>query len=176
MPLYRNGKLVKPLMLTELMRLLGESDLSREKQTLIIFLYYSGVRVSEALRMRGRDFYHDDTNLYCHVGKRLKHGLVTKDLPLPLRATYVDWLKDYTKEAGPEARVWTFGRKSAYRACKSLGFYPHYLRFNRATAFARAGKDLLKIKQWFGWVKAETAMSYLGELDIADLGESLLDG
>ncbi len=173
MPRYRDGKLTKPMTAAEFSRLLQSSRLTPDKRSLLIFLFYSGVRVSEALRMRGRDFYSDDTNIYCHVGKRLKHGLLTKDLPIPLAARHVMELWDYVRVTPPERRVWLYGRKTAYRACRMLGFYPHYLRFNRATAFARAGKDLLKIKQWFGWAKAETAMSYLGELDIADMGEAL---
>ena len=173
MPWY-NPHIKTQLTPKQFFKLLEAQDLGPAKNSLLILLFYTGIRVSEALRLERKSFFTDpdSTTLYVKVGKRLKRGKITKDLPLSFLLEGVAELWEYTLHQEYQGKVWRFHRQTAYRACKKLGLYPHYFRFNLASHFAETA-PISKFMQWFGWRKAETAMSYVAELDILELGEAL---
>lgn len=161
---------IKELMdIQEFSRRIDASQLPRDKDTLMIFLFYTGVRVSEALRMHDKDFYTDRNYLWCKIGKRMKRGRITKDLNLPLTSTYIDYLVDYVTM---QDQPWAYSRKTAWEAAKKIDVYPHYFRFNLASQLAKVW-PVQRLVDWFGWVKFETARSYIAELETREIGDSI---
>lgn len=65
-------------------------------------------------------------------------------------------------------------RIHAYKILKALNpeFYPHYFRHSLATVLAEEHVDPIAIKQWFDWVRFETAMIYIKESGVITEGIS----
>ncbi len=65
-------------------------------------------------------------------------------------------------------------RIQAWKILKALNpeYYPHYFRHSLATVLAEEHTDPIAIKQWFDWVRFETAMIYIRDSGVITEGIS----
>ena len=182
MPNYsKQGKILEPITLEDLENALDNMTL--EYQAYAVFLFYTGVRVSEALRLVKEDFRFTDGCLYVEIGIRLKtarkqpdgtksKGKKTAPLPIALDQPHVEilerWIKRHTKQG---QRIFRFNRVSAWRHINKAGLgYNHLARLSAITSFLDAGYTVPQVIGWFG-VRVETVNSYIGLKDLKKMGE-----
>jgi len=166
---YKHGKILTPLNREQF-----EAALDKETQlcyrSFIVLLYYTGVRVSEALRAVKEDFRVTHATLYWDVGKRLKHGRKTPPLPLSLEQTGMHYIIEQIGKTKKEQRVFDFDRTTAWRHVKKAGLgYNHLARLTAITFFLKSGYSVAHIVNWFG-ISVQTVNSYIGELDLEKMG------
>jgi len=129
-------------------------------RALILFLYATGVRISEALAVRRSDF--EGEWLRVRHGKGEKERLVPV-APSALRAidAYVQAVP-FTKDAlWLNIRGGVLSRISAYKITrKYLGVSPHVLRHSYATALIVGGADLRVVQELLGHASLLTTQIY----------------
>jgi integrase len=146
---------------------------SPKHQGFTALIAYTGVRVSEALRLTRSQFRLTPEILFIDVGPRLKHSKTTQPLPIPLAAPYVNAIEDSLKDLKQKDRVWPYCRKTGYHIIRRAGFhYPHFLRLSRITNFLLAGYTIPDIQSWTGQ-SATTINAYVGMVNISKMGEGL---
>lgn len=127
---------------------------------LILFLYASGLRVSECLDMRREDLEGN----WLHV----RHGKGEKERLVPVAQEAIDALNRYL-DAVPFERevIWlnyqgsTLSRISAFKVTqKYLGVSPHVLRHSYATALILGGADLRVVQELLGHASLLTTQIY----------------
>ena len=127
---------------------------------LIIFLYATGTRISEALSL-GRDDI-DGEWLY------VRHAKGQKERVVPIAKVAIDALKRYLDALVYERDfVWQnykgtrLSRISAYKITqKYLGVSPHVLRHSYATSLIRGGADLRVVQELLGHSSLLTTQIY----------------
>lgn len=151
----------------------------RRDYALLLFLYNSGARASEAAELRIADI---DWHAKCAriIGKG------NKQRACPLWPSTVEQLHLLAAQRGSEQRLFLnrnaqpitrFGIHSlveryASRACAqapSLGtkrVSPHVIRHSTATHLLRAGVDINTIRAWLGQVSLNTTNIYYAETDL----------
>lgn len=139
-------------------------------RTLLMTLYATGVRISEALTLQIQDL--DSQRMMIHI----RQGKAGKDRYLPLRPALLEQLRSYWRVQRP--RSWLFpgrGRKghlasgSAERICRKTArkagltktVTPHTFRHTFATHHLEAGTDLKTIQVWLGHSSLKTTSIYL---------------
>lgn len=141
----------------------GEFKKHRHK-SFLAFLYWLGVRVSEALERTKEDFKLVDNILIIDApakkgGKRLPLE-IDSDLP------YVDLIVEQWKKTRKGRRLWTFDPRTARRIVKrAMGekYYPHFFRLNRVVHFLDDPKSTIpEMQAWFGWRSVKAIESYMG--------------
>lgn len=137
-----------------------------------VLLYYSAVRKTEALRARREQFLVSDQNVSFSVGKRLKHGIETPSLNIPVDAPYVYELTREIEQAKKNKRVFRFSPRTAYNIIDRIGFYPHFFRLSRITNFFLEGWTIAQVRSWTG-LTLNALNYYIGLVDIKKMGESL---
>lgn len=127
---------------------------------LILFLYASGLRISECLQMRRDDLEGN----WLHV----RHGKGEKERLVPVAGEALDALYTYL-DAVPYEReaIWLnyrgkpLSRISAYKITqKYLGVSPHVLRHSYATALIIGGADLRVVQELLGHASLLTTQIY----------------
>jgi hypothetical protein len=110
MPHYRiEGKLTEPMTDQEFIDGMTHGKfVEPSHQAYCVLLYYSAVRKSEARRALKEQFRVTSKFLVFEVKRRLKHGIETSPLKIPLKAPYVDSLVNQIEEAEESARVFLF--------------------------------------------------------------------
>lgn len=159
----------------------GLEKLKPKYQAYAILIYYTGIRVSEALRLTKESFSLDSKYLYIEIGIREKTirkqkdgsyslGKRTKPLPLALDQPHLDILLKRVKYTRKGKRVFPFSRVTALRHITDSGLgYNHLSRLTAITAFLKAGRSIADIVNWFG-VSVQTVNSYIGSIDIKEMG------
>ncbi len=141
----------------------------------VALLYYSAVRKSEALRATKEQFTITKTDLVFSVGTRLKHGIETYPLKIPLAAPYVDAIVltiENTKKGG---RVFPYSKKTGYNIVARCFSYPHFFRLSRITNFFLEGCNIAQVHSWTG-LTLKALDSYIGLVDIDKMGKLLVKG
>jgi integrase len=138
----------------------------------VILLYYTGVRKNEARRAIKDQFQITKDKLIFTVGERLKHGIETPPLSIPLNAEYMDFVVKEIENTKPGARVFMFSDKTAYNVVRRVFHYPHFFRLSRITNFFAEGWTIAQVKNWTG-LSLEALNYYVGLVDIEKMGESL---
>lgn len=141
----------------------------------VVLIYYSGVRSGEALRAEGKQFKITDKHLLFDVGKRLKHGIVTPPLPLPLALPFMDKLANLVERSDRDFKLFSFSPKTAYNIFDRLGYYPHFCRLNLITNFFLAGWTIPQVHSWTG-LTLDALNFYIGLVDVTKMGDGLLNG
>jgi len=137
----------------------------------VVLLYYSGVRVSEALRSTKRSFQITETTIYWEVGKRLKHGKQTPPLPLSLNQPHMNLLLEHIKRVRKGDRVFNFDRTTAWRHFAKTGLgYNHHARLSAITFYLKSGYSVAHIVNYFG-ISVQTVNSYIGQIDLEEMGK-----
>ncbi|WP_309499486.1 tyrosine-type recombinase/integrase [Sulfurovum sp.] len=127
---------------------------------LILFLYASGCRISEALSIERTDII--DGWLKIRFAKGEKERII------PLAPIAVDALELYMQEQGMSSSyIWlnykgdVLSRISAYKIVKKyLGVSPHVLRHSFASSLIIGGADLRVVQELLGHSSLETTQIY----------------
>ena len=156
--------LPKFLSYDEVMRGLSIIDTStwigKRDYALILFLYASGARISEALALRREDMEGE----WLHI----RHGKGEKERIVPLADVALEAIETYLREAPFEKdTVWlnyqgkVLSRISAYKITQSfLGVSPHVLRHSYATSLIIGGADLRVVQELLGHASLLTTQIY----------------
>jgi integrase/recombinase XerD len=148
-------EILKGLSLIDLNTLMGLRDYA-----LILFLYASGCRISEALSVERSDIV--DGWLKIRFAKGEKERIV------PLAPVALNALESYMKEQEwSSSFVWLnyrgepLSRISAYKIVKKyLGVSPHVLRHSFASSLIIGGADLRVVQELLGHSSLETTQIY----------------
>lgn len=127
---------------------------------LILFLYASGCRISEALSVQRADIV--DGWLKIRFAKGEKERMV------PLAPVAIEALESYlSKQKLSSSAIWlnykgdTLSRISAFKIVKSyLGVSPHVLRHSFASSLIIGGADLRVVQELLGHSSLETTQIY----------------
>jgi integrase/recombinase XerD len=144
----------------------GIATIGTEKWTdlrdraLIMFLYATGVRISEALAVERSDFEGE--------WLRVRHGKGDKERLVPIADAARKLIERYLEAAPYERnRLWInyrgtpLSRISAYKVTqKYLGVSPHVLRHSYATALILGGADLRVVQELLGHASLLTTQIY----------------
>lgn len=139
-------------------------------RTLLMTLYASGLRISEALALK---VAHIDSQ---RMMIRIEHGKAGRDRYVPLYPSLLDQLRLYWQTYRPA--LWLFpgrnrqGRLSpssvqriCRRAARKAGLHkkvsPHTFRHTFATHHLESGTDLKRIQMWLGHSSLTTTSIYL---------------
>lgn len=129
-------------------------------RALILFLYATGVRISEALSAERRDIEGG--------WLRVRHGKGEKERMVPVAARVLEPLQRYLEACPYESdTLWLnhrgrpLSRISAYKITqRSLGVSPHVLRHSYATALILGGADLRVVQELLGHASLLTTQIY----------------
>ena len=127
---------------------------------LILFLYATGTRVSEALALTRDDIDGE----WLHV----RHAKGEKERMIPIAKVAIDAINNYLNEVKYEKDyIWQnykgdkLSRISAYKITqKYLGISPHVLRHSYATSLIRGGADLRVVQELLGHSSLLTTQIY----------------
>ena len=134
---------------------LGQRDVA-----LIIFLYATGMRISECLAMRLEDIEG--------AWLRVRHGKGDKERLIPIAKEALHLLQAYLNSQPFEnEQIWLnymgkpLSRISAFKITqKYLGVSPHVLRHSYATALILGGADLRVVQELLGHASLLTTQVY----------------
>jgi len=127
---------------------------------LILFLYATGLRISEALNLRTDDFEEDWV--------RVRHAKGDKERLVPVAQDALDAIENY-REQSPfnSSDIWLnykgkkLSRISAFKITqKYTGYSPHVLRHSYATALVTGGADLRVVQELLGHSSLLTTQVY----------------
>ncbi len=132
---------------------------SRDR-ALIVFLYATGVRISEALAVRRSDFEGE--------WLRVRHGKGEKERLVPVAQSARTLIDGYLRDVPFEKdELWlnvrggVLSRISAYKITrKYLDVSPHVLRHSYATALIVGGADLRVVQELLGHASLLTTQIY----------------
>lgn len=175
MPYYtRNGKIQTPMSDEEFFRTLEEKKLKLgvKKTGYVAFLFYFGVRVSEALKMKPENFTIVGSSLFVDIGKRLKHSKTTSPLSVELNRPFVDEIVKSVERTNPNRRIWSWSRTTAWKIItKTFDRYPHYFRLNRITNLFDKGFKISQVQNWTG-LTLSSLNHYIGTSDTREIGKT----
>ena len=134
---------------------IGERDYA-----LILFLYASGARISEALTLKRDDIEGE----WLHI----RHAKGEKERIVPLASMAVDAIDSYLSRVDFSSEyIWLnykgspLSRISAYKITqKYLGVSPHVLRHSYATSLITGGADLRVVQELLGHASLLTTQIY----------------
>ena len=140
---------------------------------LIMLLYATGLRISEALAMRFEDIEE--------AWLRVRHGKGEKERMVPIAPEAMRLINDYhLQRPHDNSLVWLnykgeqLSRISAYKITqKYLGVSPHVLRHSYATALILGGADLRVVQELLGHASLLTTQVYT-HVQKQNLQETLL--
>jgi len=136
------------------------SWIGKRDYALILFLYASGARISEALSLKREDI--EGEWLY------IRHAKGDKERVVPLAKVAIDAIEEYLRELSfDKGYLWynyqggQLSRISAYKITqKYLGVSPHVLRHSYATSLIRGGADLRVVQELLGHASLLTTQIY----------------
>ena len=137
---------------------------------LFVYLYYFGVRISEALAVTVEDFVvlEFEDEIYLSVTSiTLKNPTQdTRVLWVPRSEPYIDELLGYLKYRDT-GKVWSYSRQWArVKLQETLPWItPHGFRHNRLDDFAQKGETPYALKSWAGWSDIRPGDAYVQSVD-----------
>jgi integrase len=147
-------------------------DLPIRKQAFLSVLFFSGVRVSEALALTPNDILCAENMIYITFN-RLKGSKQTDPIPLPKQDALL-WLCEGSAQFLPlEDRLFPWCRKTGYNIVKCVFpiLYPHYFRMNRLTKVGE--KYGLATMINFSGLAPTSVSHYIAKVDIKKVGKAL---
>lgn len=139
----------------------------------LAFLYWSGVRRSEAYERVKKDFELNNGVLKVTAPCK-KHGERGGPLRIPANLPFVDLILKRVQKARrcyhPELKtkdqfLWPISATTAWRIVKRPfpKLYPHFFRLNRAVLFCQnPDTSSVDVRSWFGWQSEKTINFYMG--------------
>ncbi len=143
---------------------------NRKHRTLLMVLYATGLRISEATHLQVADIDSQRMQL------KVTHGKGNKMRFVPFSPRLLTELREYWRDFQPKTFLfpgqssnWPLGQSSIQEAIKVSArkskitklVTPHTLRHSYATALLEAGVDLLTISRLLGHASFTTTMIYL---------------
>lgn len=173
-PWYRTqGKIQTPLTDEDFLEGMKKGTFIKPKhQGYVSLLYYTAVRKTEGLRSIKEQFSLNKKYIIYSVGKRLKHGIETPPLRIPLDAPYAQTIWDAIENTQPTKQVWPYSPKTGYNIVHRVFPYPHLFRLSRVTNFFLEGWTIAQVHSWTG-LTLKALDYYMGLVDIQKMGESL---
>jgi integrase len=156
-------------------KILSENKLhlGTERTAFLAILFYLGIRVTEALKLKPENFTVESDKLFVDVGERLKHSKQTAPLSVRLHRPFVKEIVETVKKTKPKKRVGKFSRVTAWKIVKNTKlFYPHYLRLNRITDLFQKGYTIAEVKAWTG-LTLRALDFYVGSVSTRKIGENI---
>jgi len=124
--------------------------------------YYSAVRRAEALRAVREQFKLTGDSIVFDLGVRLKHGVRTPGLNVPLEAAYADEIVWSVENTLPRRRVWPYSKRTAYNiVSRVFPAYPHYFLLSRITNFFLEGWTVAQVHSWTGLSLRRSLLTFL---------------
>lgn len=139
-------------------------------QMLIRFLWYSGVRITEAVSLRkcDIDFHNYTMTVRWLKSRKYLHRVV------PMHPNLQMALRIYTGAMLSEDRVFPITRQRAWQLTKKyLEGHPHQLRHSFAVNWLRCGGEVVILSRVLGHNRLQTTMEYLKIVPI-DQGKELI--
>lgn len=152
MPNYtKKGKLLTPITEEQFLRGMEEGHFCGEKhKAFAALLYHTGLRITEVLRATREQFSLQNGLIFFDVGKRLKHGIKTPDLIIPLNKPYAKEIWNAIENTKPKKRVFPYCRKTGYNIINRVWSYPHHFRLTKITNLFNAKFTIPQIRTWTG--------------------------
>ena len=174
MPHYRkHGKIETPLTDEQFEEGMRNGHFAKQKHKgFVALLHYSAVRKTEALRARKEQFSLVGLEIKFDVGKRLKRGLKTPPLTIPLEAPYATDIWEAVRNTKDGNRVFPYSPKTGYNIVARVFKYPHYHRLSRITWFFEQGFPISQVRSWTG-LSLSALNYYVGLVDVAKMGRAL---
>jgi integrase len=172
MPNYtKSGKILIPLSEETFIDGMTNGKFVTEKhKALCALLYYTGVRITEALRAKKEQFTIQKGAVYFDVGKRLKHGEHTFPLKVPFSKPFTDLIQQSVEETKQGKRVFPYCRATGYNVVARVFTYPHHFRLTRIS-FLAMKFSVLQLVNYTG-LNPATLKFYMGRTDIEKMGEA----
>ena len=141
-----------------------------QHKMLLLFLWYSGVRITEAVNLQKQDI---DFNNYTMKVKWLKSRKY-KHRIVPMHPELRNLLQLYVASLKAEDRVFPITRQRAWQLTQQyLNGHPHQLRHSFAVNWLRCNGDIVILHRILGHSKIQTTMEYLKIVPI-DQGKELI--
>lgn len=174
MPNYsKHPKMLMPITVNEFVNGMSNGKFCQDKHRgLVSLLYHTGVRLSEALRSKKEQFFLKKDRIYFDVGPRLKHGLHTAPLFIPLRKHFAFEIWNSVEATEKKMRVWPYCRKTGYNIVDRCFSYPHHFRLSKITSLLEKGYPLVAVKSWTGHKSLSALDFYAGTVNIEKMGEA----
>ena len=127
-------------------------------QVLIQFLFYTGLRITEAIRLKKLDLDFENNMAKVH---HLKRNKINKR-KIPIKSELMMILKLYTTKLNQKDKLFPISRQHGYRIVKKhLGGSPHMLRHTFAINYLNKGGQVVKLSRLLGHKSVRTTMVYL---------------
>jgi len=135
--------------------------IGKRDRALILFLYATGCRISEALDSKRQDITKEGW-------LKIRYSKGQKERIVPIAPIALEALEEYLKYADiSSSYIWLnykgdrLSRISAFKICKKyLGVSPHVLRHSFATALIIGGADIRVVQELLGHSSAITTQIY----------------
>jgi site-specific recombinase XerD len=165
MPIYKHGKQKELIYFEQFKDMLESTNFVKplRDKSFLVFLYWFGIRKSEALELIKEDF-EIESNILRVNAKAKKRG-ERPPLEIPLDLPLVHYIVEKVEKTKPNRRVWNMSPTTAWRIVKRISekLYPHFFRLNRASHFLENPKtSTAEMMSWFGWKSTKTVDKYVG--------------
>jgi len=150
----------------------------KEHKGLLVFIYYTATRITEALRIRHSDFTLANNALYVHIA-RLKGSKQTPDVYIPIRLPLVNEIVrciDWDVDPVENIKVWGYSRSTGFNVVKRVfpELYPHFFRMSRISSLFNKGVPIDKIISFTG-INLINLDWYIAKTDVLEIGEKYLE-
>lgn len=174
LPWYRTqGKIQTPLTDQDFQDGMKQGTFLKPKhEGYVSLLYYSAVRKTEGSRTKREQLTLNKNVIIFDVGKRMKHGIETASLRIPIDAPFATKIWEAREHTKQGERIWPYSPKTCYNIVHRVFPYPHLFRLSRITNFFLEGWTIAQVHSWTG-LTLKALDYYTGLVDIQKMGESL---
>jgi len=125
---------------------------------LCLFLWMSGVRISEAITIKKKDIDFENELMTAKWLKSKKY----KKRVVPLHHNLLQMLRIYTASKNLEDLIFPISRQRAFQITKKyMNISPHQLRHSFAVNWLICGCDIVTLHRILGHTNIKTTMEYL---------------
>jgi integrase len=169
LPRYNKKKvdLISPAQFDEIVK-----KLWNPYDALIVLLYYTGIRISEALALKKEDFHLTSKTSISIDIHRLKGSKQTEALPIRRDAPNLNLLLFRVGQTAQKCPVFPMTARAVQYELQRFQLYPHYFRLNRITQLFAAGKTIAQVRAWTG-LTLNALDHYLGIVSNEEIGKEI---
>ena len=154
-------------------------ELQSRDKAIFALLIITGLRASEAINLKKKQFRVYTDHIEIAQVPTLKHGATRIRIIMPLKGNLAPITQVFQKwfitlPENPEAYVFPkatpdaiyfnkhIGRGRVYQIIRQTGMFPHWARAVCANIWAKVfGKDAWKLKNYMGWKNLESSSPYI---------------